>query len=103
MDESARDLPGFALSLLQFESVDEFHGGEEANPLLVVLDGLDAERRGDVSLAGAGAGTADEDDVVGVVEELASVKLANERLVNLAAGEVEAIEGLRGNLCNITR
>jgi len=59
-------------------------------PFAVMLDGLDAERGCDVRFAGAG--TADEDDVVCVVEELASVELANERLVDLAAGEVEAIE-----------
>ena len=39
-----------------------------------------------------GAGAADEDDVVSVLEELATVELADERLVDLTAGEVEAGE-----------
>ena len=80
--------PGFALKLLLFESVDEFDGGEEPDALAVMLDGLDADRRGEMRLPRAGA--ADQDDVVGVLQELAAVKLAHERLVDLAAGEVEA-------------
>jgi hypothetical protein len=39
-----------------------------------------------------GAGPADQDGVMGVLQELASVKLAHERLVDLATGEVEAGE-----------
>jgi hypothetical protein len=37
-----------------------------------------------------GAGAADQDDVVGVLQELATMELAHERLVDLTAGEVEA-------------
>lgn len=55
-----------------------------------MLDGLDADCGGDVRLAGTGA--ADQDDVVGFVEELAAMELAYEPLVDLAAGEVEAIQ-----------
>jgi hypothetical protein len=36
------------------------------------------------------ARAADQDDVVGVLQELAAVKLADERLVDLTADEVEA-------------
>ena len=38
------------------------------------------------------AGAADEDDVVSVLQELAAMKLVYERLVDLAAREVEAGE-----------
>jgi len=76
MDEPSGDLPGSPLGLFLFESVDEFDGGEEANALVVVFDGLDAERRGDVGLAGAGS--SDEDDVVGVRDERAAMELADE-------------------------
>jgi hypothetical protein len=38
----------------------------------------------------ARAGTADKNDVVRVLQELATVELANERLADLATGEVEA-------------
>ncbi|KQS82507.1 hypothetical protein ASG58_03835 [Rhizobium sp. Leaf383] len=67
-----------------------------------MLDGLDTDRRGDVRLARAG--TSDQDpmgdagstcrtrDGVGVVEEVAAMKLLHEGLVDLAAGEVEAIQ-----------
>ena len=90
MGEPRRDLAGFALKLLLFESVDEFDGGEEPDALAVMLDGLDADRRGEMRLPRAGA--ADQDDIVGVFQELASVELAQQRLVDLAAGEVEASE-----------
>ena len=82
--EPRRDLAGFALKLLLFESVDEFDGGEEPDALAVMLDGLDADRRGEMRLPRAGA--ADQDDVVSVLQELAAVKLVYERLVDLAAG-----------------
>jgi hypothetical protein len=71
-----------------FKSVDEFDRGEEPDALAVVLDGLDADRRGEMRLARAGA--ADQDDIVGVFQELAAMELTRERLVDLAAGEVEA-------------
>src|ERR1700722_880273 len=57
------DLAGFALKLLLFESVDEFDGGEEPYALAVMLDGLDADRGGEMRLARAGA--TDHDDIVG--------------------------------------
>ena len=56
----------------------------------MMLDGLDADRGGEMRLARAGA--ADQDDVVGVLQELAAMELTHERLVDLAAGEVEAGE-----------
>src|SRR3984885_3766785 len=86
--EPRRDLAGLALKLLLFESVDEFDGGEKADALAVVLDGLDADRGGEMRLASAGA--ADQGDIMGVIQELAAVELTRERLVDLAAGEVEA-------------
>src|ERR1700728_5123918 len=71
--EPRRDLAGFALKLLLFESVDEFDGGEEPDALAVVLDRLDADRSGEMRLACAGA--ADQDDVVGVFQKLAATEL----------------------------
>ena len=88
MREPGGDLAGFALKLLLFESVDEFDGGEEPDALAMVLDRLDADRGGEMRLARAGA--ADQDDVVGVFQELAAMELTRERLVDL--GEVEAGE-----------
>ena len=84
------DLAIFPLALLLFEGVDEFDGGEEPDALAVMFDGLDADGRGQMRFARAWA--ADQDDVVRVLEKLAAVKLADERLVDLAAGEVEAGE-----------
>jgi hypothetical protein len=60
--EPRRDLAGFALKLLLFKSVDEFDGGEEPDALAVMLDGLDADRCGEMGLPRAGA--ADQDDIV---------------------------------------
>src|SRR5271154_4223803 len=60
VDEPRRDLAGFALKLLLFESVDEFDGGEEPYALAVMLDGLDADCRGQMRLPPAR--TADQDD-----------------------------------------
>ena len=37
-------------------------------------------------------GAADQDDIVGVFQELAAMELTRERLVDLTAGEVEACE-----------
>ena len=85
-----RNLAGLSLVLFLFESVDEFDGGEEPYALAVMLDGLDADRRGEVRFARAGA--ADQNDIVGVFQELAAVELTRERLVDLAADEVEAGE-----------
>ncbi len=64
MDEPAGDLAGLSLGLLLFEGIDELDGGEEADPPVMMLDGVDAESRGDVGLAGTG--TTDQDDVVRV-------------------------------------
>src|SRR6202453_1717513 len=80
--EPGGDLAWFALKLLLFKSVDEFNGGEEADALAMMLDGLDADRGGEMRLARAG--TADQDDIVRILQELAAMKLTCERLVDLA-------------------
>ena len=67
---------------------------EEADLLAVMLDRLDAERGGDVGLAGSGA--ADQHDIVGAIDELAAMQLADHGLVDLAGGEVEAGQILVG-------
>ena len=90
MDQATSDLAGLSLDLFLFESIDELDGGEEADPLVMVLDRLDAERRGDVGFAGAG--TSDQDDIVSILEERAAMELADERLIDFAAGKVEAVE-----------
>src|SRR6202789_4021439 len=88
--EPSCDLPGLSLKLFLFEGVDELDGREEPDTLAVMFDGLDADGRGEMRLARAGA--ADQDDIVSVLQELATVELANKRLVDLTAGEVEAGE-----------
>src|SRR3546814_6659938 len=83
---SARSALGFFL----FEGVDQLDRREEADPLSMMLDGLDAQCRGDMGLAGAR--TADQHDIVGDVDKVAAVKLPDQRLIDLAAGKVEAGE-----------
>jgi hypothetical protein len=73
--------------LLLLQRVDQFHGGEEAHPLAVLGDCLDAQRGRQVRLAGAR--TADEHDVGGRVDKLASSQLVDDRLVDLRLREVE--------------
>src|ERR1700735_5356208 len=60
--EPGGDLAWFALKLLLFESIDEFAGGGEADEIAMMLDRLDADRGGEMRLAGSRA--ADQDDVV---------------------------------------
>ncbi len=80
--EAPCDLTRFLLVLFLLKGVDEFGGGEEPDAVAVMLDRLDADRRGEMRFAGSR--TADQDGVVGVLQELAAVKLADERLVDLA-------------------
>src|ERR1700750_6339 len=54
----------------------------------MMLDRLDADRGSEMRLARAGA--ANQDDIVRVFQELATMELTCERLVDLATGEVEA-------------
>jgi hypothetical protein len=56
----------------------------------MMLDGLDADRGREMRLARARA--ADQDDIVGVLQKLATMQLTCEGLVDLTAGEVEAGE-----------
>src|ERR1700677_456406 len=88
--EAPRNLAGLPLALLLFESVDELDGGEEPAALAVMLDGLDADRRGEVRFACARA--ADQDDIVSIFQELAAMELSYDRPVDFAAGEVKAGE-----------
>ena len=83
MNEAIGDLPGSALCLLLIEGIDQFDGREEPNTFAVVLDGLHAD--GGRQMGFSCAGAADQNDVVGFVDELAAMELAHERLVDLAA------------------
>ena len=49
------DLAGFALGLFLFQGIDQFDGREEADFAVMMLDGLDAQGRGGMGLAGAWA------------------------------------------------
>lgn len=62
---------------------------EKPNAFLMMHDGLDTGCCGNMRLARPGA--ADQADVVGVVKEIAAMELFNERLIDLAAGEVDAV------------
>lgn len=56
----------------------------------MMLDGLHAKRRGNVRFACAG--TADQDDVVGFIDKVTAMKLPHERLIDLTAGKIEAVQ-----------
>ena len=59
-----------------------------------MFDGLDAKRGGDVGLARAWS--ADQYDIVGAADELATVQLADQGFARLAGSEVEACQILVG-------
>ena len=84
--EALGQLPGLVHDLLLLERVHQINGREEPHLLAVMLDSLDAERGGNVGLAGSWA--ADQDDVVGAIDEGAGMQLTNRRLVDLAGREV---------------
>jgi hypothetical protein len=77
--------PAFPAALLLLQSVDQFDARVEAHALAVAGDGLDAERGGEVRLAGAGA--ADEHDVLGLLGEV-----VRGELLDLAAVELALVE-----------
>ncbi len=70
--------------------IDQLDSREEANPLVMMLDGLHAEGRGNMCFACSGA--SDDHNIVGVINELAAMKLPHEYLVYLTAGEVKTVE-----------
>mmetsp|Transcript_59149 Transcript_59149/g.139299 ORF Transcript_59149/g.139299 Transcript_59149/m.139299 type:complete len:239 (+) Transcript_59149:3674-4390(+) len=86
--QPVRDLPGLAGGLLGFQRVNQLHRRLEAHPFAVPLDGLDAQRRGQVRLARARP--ADEHHVVRGLGELRRVQFAHQRLIDCAGLEVEA-------------
>jgi hypothetical protein len=59
-----------------------------------MFDGLNAEGRCDMGIAGAR--TADQDHVLGTIHELAAVQGPDGGFVDLAGGKVEASEVLVG-------
>ena len=71
--EAFGDLAGLVLCLFLFERIDERDGREEAELSPVVLDGLDAKGRRDMGFTRSR--TADQNGVLGTVEEFAPVKL----------------------------
>ena len=88
------DLPSLALGLFLFEGVDQFDRREESDLTAMMRDGLDAMGRRDMGLSGAR--TADQDDTLGSVHELATVQGPDSGFIDLAGGEVEAREVLVG-------
>ena len=56
----------------------------------MILDGVDCDGRRKMGLACAR--TADQDNVVGIVNELTAMQLSHERFVDLAARKIEAVE-----------
>ena len=80
--------------LFLFQRIDQIDGGEEADLLAVMLDGLHTKRGGNVRLAGAGP--TDEHHVIGAIDELAAVQLADHGFIDLAGCEVKACHILVG-------
>ena len=64
-------MPRFAFCFFQFKCIDQFNGREEAHLTPVMFDGLDADCCGCVALARSG--TADQNNILGRFDKLASV------------------------------
>ena len=88
MQEAIGDLTGLALCFFLLERIDQFDRREEADALSMMFDGLDAQRRCHMALAGAR--TADQHDIVGDVDEVAAMQLTHQSFIDLATGKVEA-------------
>ncbi len=82
------------LCLLLLKRIDQFDGREEADLAAMMLDGLDTEGGRDMCFSCARS--ADKDNILRSVHELASVQLAHRCFVDFAGGEVEAGEVLVG-------
>lgn len=80
--------PGLVHGLLLLERIHQINGREEPHLLAVMLDSLDAERGGKVGLAGSWA--ADQDDVVGAIDEGAGMQLM-ERPVSSQRQQKQAV------------
>ncbi|MCY1241833.1 hypothetical protein D9M72_547560 [compost metagenome] len=87
MQKLVGNLACMPIGLLHFQSIDQFNRREEANPVTVVFDSLHPDGSGQVGLPRPGP--ANENNVVRLIEELASVQLANRRFIHLAVPEVE--------------
>ena len=83
VSQATGDLTGSPLHFLLLERIDQFNGREEADAFLMMLDGLHADGSGDVGLAGSRS--TDQNDVVGLLEEVAAMELTDQRFVDLAA------------------
>src|SRR3546814_18929511 len=97
VDKPIGDLPGLALGFFLFEGVDQLDRREDADPLSMMLDGLNAQCRGDMGLAGAR--TADQHDIVGDVDKVAAVKLPDQRLIDIADGTENGRASGRERVC----
>jgi hypothetical protein len=78
---------GLSERLFLLQRVDEFQGRVEAHFAPVMLDGLDADGRCDVALARARP--TDQDNILGVFHERATVQLPDGGFIDLAGFEVK--------------
>ncbi len=93
-DQAFGDLACFSQGFFLLERIDQFDGGEEANLFAMMFDRLNAEGRRQMRLSGSGS--SDEDDIIGIVDELAAMELSHQRFIELAGGEVESGQILVG-------
>jgi len=83
------DLSGVSLSLLRDQGIDQIDGVIEPNPL-ALIDQVGSQGDRDMRFAGAGAGSADKNDVVRVLGELARAERVDLRFGD---GRSAIIEG----------
>jgi len=75
-----------------FQCVDEFDGRVKAHFASLVLNGLDTDSCGDMAFASAGP--TNQNDVFRILDELATIELADRSLVDVARRDVKTREVL---------
>jgi len=88
MGEPIGRVAGLTVGFFDLELVNELDGGEAPDPQVMMHDGLDADGGGEMCLARPRS--ADKDNIVGVLDEVAAVQGFDEGHVDSAVLELEA-------------
>ncbi len=84
--------PGLPKGLFLLQCVDQFDGRVKAHLASVMFDGLDTDSCGDMAFASAGP--TNQNDVFRILDELATIELADRSLVDVARRDVKTREVL---------
>ena len=80
-------MPSLALSLLFLQHIHQLDRREEAYPPMVMLNGLNTERCGNVGLACSWS--SDQNHIVGILQKFASMQLTHQRFIYFAVAKLK--------------